>query len=106
MKFLAGPLLLSMFLVGCAMFGAWRTIPPPGGCGVCHIHPITADWSVAYEPVTLSDERDKYPWQRPETMMPPGSSPLEERKITEERCFRCHKGPDRAHTEYRGRYHH
>ncbi len=106
MRYLAALLLVVAFLAGCAMFGTWRTIPPPGGCGICHTRPITHDWAVAYEPARITDELGGYPWQRPEAMMPPETSPFEERKITEERCFRCHKGPDRAHTEYRGRYHH
>jgi hypothetical protein len=38
--------------------------------------------------------------------MPDDSSPLEQQKVTEERCFRCHKGPDKAHAERQGRYHH
>ena len=94
------------FLVGCAMFGSWKAIPPPGGCDQCHTGKISADWEVAYSPVTLSDERDEYSWQQPESILPPQESPLEQRKITEERCFRCHKGPNKAHTEYKGRYHH
>lgn len=106
MKLLLGPALLAFFLVGCAMFGAWKTIPPPGGCGVCHTRPITANWALAYEPATLNSEQGRYSWQRPESLQPPESSPFEEQKVTEERCFRCHKGPDRAHAEYRGRYHH
>lgn len=93
-------------LVGCAMFGTWRSIPPPGGCDQCHTLPISANWEVAFTPVTLHDETGREPWQRPESVLPPESSPLEQMKVTEERCFRCHKGPNKAHTEYKGRYHH
>src|SRR6056297_2938384 len=94
------------FLAGCAMFGSWKAIPAPGGCDQCHTQQISTNWEVAYSPVTLHDERDEYPWQRPESILPPQESPLDQKKITEERCFRCHKGPDKAHTEYKGRYHH
>lgn len=106
MKFLLLSLLTAGLLVGCAMFGAWKAIPPPGGCDKCHTQPISANWEVAFSPVALSDETDIPAWQRPESVLPPETSPLDERKITEERCFRCHKGPDKAHTEYKGRYHH
>ena len=106
MKLLLTLFAASAFVLGCAMFGTWRTIPPPGGCDRCHTAPISANWEMAYAPAQLSDERDVPRWQRPESVLPPETSPLEERKITEERCFRCHKGPDKAHTEYRGRYHH
>jgi hypothetical protein len=54
----------------------------------------------------LSDETGKNSWQRPESLMPPQESPIEQKKVTEERCFRCHKSPNKAHTEYKGRYHH
>ena len=99
---LAGVALLS----GCAMFGAWKSIPPPGGCNQCHTEKISANWQVAYEPVTLPSETGRYPWQRPTSMLPPPPSPLEQKKVTEERCFRCHKGPNKAHQGYWGRYHH
>jgi hypothetical protein len=99
-------LLLCVILTGCAMFGTWRAIPPPGGCDQCHQVPISHDWSVAISPVYLSDESGTPAWQRPSSVLPPQSSPLEQQKVTEQRCFRCHKGPDRAHTQYKGRYHH
>ncbi len=95
-----------IFLAGCAMFGSWRAIPPPGGCDQCHTARISADWQVAYTPVMLTSETGQEPWQRPESLLPPEESPLEQQKISESRCFRCHKGPDRAHIEYVGRYHH
>ncbi len=90
----------------CAMFGAWKAIPPPGGCDQCHTHPISNNWVVAYSPATIHDETGTYPWQRPESVRRPESSPLDLKKITDARCFRCHKEPDKAHTEYKGRYHH
>ncbi len=99
-------LLVSGFIVGCAMFGSWKAIPPPGGCDQCHSKQINNDWKVAYSPASLTDETGKNSWQKSESMLPPQSSPLEQKKVTEERCFRCHKGPDKAHTEYKGRYHH
>lgn len=103
-KFLVG--LTLAVLTGCAMLGAWKTIPPPGGCDQCHTLPINADWTVAYQVVSLMDETGKYPWQRPTAMLPPQESPMQQQKVTEERCFRCHKGPNAAHTERVGRYHH
>ncbi len=106
MKRWAWPLLLSLAVWGCAMFGTWRAIPPPGGCDRCHTVPISHDWQLAYTPPVLSDETGVRPWQRPESVMPPETSPLEQQKVTEERCFRCHKSPNKAHVEYRGRYHH
>jgi hypothetical protein len=105
-KTLAALLLLTGLACGCAMFGSWKQIPPPGGCDRCHSKPISADWQVAYSPPTLSDEGGKPAWQKPESVLPPQESPLEQKKITEERCFRCHKGPNKAHVEYKGRYHH
>lgn len=106
MRKLSALLPVTVFVAGCAMFGSWKAIPPPGGCDQCHTGQISADWQVAYSPPVLTDETGKNPWQRPESVLPPQSSPLEQKKVTEERCFRCHKGPDKAHTEYRGRYHH
>lgn len=99
-------LAVAALVCGCAMFGSWKAIPPPGGCDRCHTKAISANWEVAFSPVALHDERDIPSWQRPESVLPPETSPMEEMKVTEERCFRCHKGPDKAHTEYRGRYHH
>lgn len=93
-------------ICGCAMFGSWKAIPPPGGCDRCHTKPISANWQVAVTAATITDETGRNPWQKPESVLPPETSPLEQKKITEQRCFRCHKGPDKAHTEYRGRYHH
>lgn len=100
------PVALTVLLIGCSMFGTWKAIPPPGGCDQCHRLSIGNDWQVAISPVTLHDESGKEPWQKPGSVSPPEPSPLEQRKITEERCFFCHKGPDKAHVEYKGRYHH
>ncbi len=91
---------------GCAMFRSWTAIPPPGGCDQCHTVPINNDWQLAYKPATINDETGRNAWQRPESIVPPEVSSLEEKKVTEQRCFRCHKGPDTAHAEYKGRYHH
>ena len=88
-------LLLTVTLVvwGCAMFGSWKSIPPPGGCDQCHTLPISTTGRSAYKPATLNDETGRTPWQQPESCLPPETSPLEEKKVTEQRCFRCHKGP-------------
>ncbi len=99
-------LLVVLILGGCAMFRSWKSIPAPGGCSECHTGEISADWSIAYKPVMLTTEMDRNPWQRQESVLPRETSPLEQKKITEQRCFRCHKGPNKAHTEYKGRYHH
>lgn len=99
-------LIMSGFCWGCAMLGSWKAIPPPGGCDQCHTRPINANWQIAYKAVTLNDETGKAAWQKPESILPPEPSPMEQKKVTEQRCFRCHKGPDKSHTEYRGRYHH
>ncbi len=99
-------MLVPAFLIGCAMFGSWKAIPPPGGCDQCHTQQISADWQIAYAPATIHSETGQEPWQRPESILPAQPSSLEQKKITEERCFRCHKGPDKAHVEYKGRYHH
>jgi len=100
------PIFLTAIVCGCAMFGSWKAIPPPGGCDQCHVKKISADWQVSYKPVTLTDETGEEAWQKPTSVLPPESSPLEQRKVTEQRCFRCHKGPDKIHTEYKGSYHH
>ncbi|OEU53108.1 MAG: cytochrome C [Desulfuromonadales bacterium C00003096] len=93
-------------LCGCAMFTAWKAIPPPGGCDQCHTVPINANWTVAYTPATLSDESGRYSWQTEESILPEQDSPMQQQKISEEPCFRCHRGPSKAHTERVGRYHH
>ncbi|BCR07047.1 c-type cytochrome [Desulfuromonas versatilis] len=101
------PLILICSLAwGCAMLGSWKAIPAPGGCDQCHTQPIGNDWQLAYEPPTLTSETGREAWQSSGSMAPAEASPLEQQKISEQRCFRCHKGPDKAHTEYKGRYHH
>lgn len=105
-KLLLPLILLSLMVGGCAMFRSWKSIPPPGGCSECHTGEISANWKVAYTPVLLTDETDRNPWQKQESVLPPETSPLEQKKITEQRCFRCHKGPNKAHADYKGRYHH
>lgn len=95
------------FLLGCTMFSSWKTIPPPGGCDQCHQLEISADWVVSYQPVVLNDETGDYYWQKPESVLGPAvSEAIEEQKVSEQRCFRCHKSPDRVHRERQGRYHH
>jgi hypothetical protein len=98
--------LVFTFLLGCAMLGSWRAIPPPGGCNQCHEKPINNDWSVTVQAARLTDETGTPSWQKPTSVLPPEPSPLEQQKVTEQRCFRCHKGPNKAHTQYKGRYHH
>jgi hypothetical protein len=107
MKKVLAPAFLLLFVLGCAMFGTWRAIPPPGGCDRCHTGQISADWRVTLAAATIHDETVTEPWQHPESViLEKPESPLDVRKITEERCFRCHKEPDLAHREFRGRYHH
>jgi len=93
-------------LGGCAMFLTARAIPPPGGCDQCHKASISSNWEAGISTVALNDELDRYNWQKPESMLSDPESPLEQQKITELRCFRCHRGPDENHRTYRGRYHH
>ncbi|PLY09612.1 MAG: cytochrome C [Desulfuromonas sp.] len=96
----------SITLGGCAMFLAGQAIPPPGGCDQCHKTSISNNWEAGIGTVALHDELDRNYWQQPESMLPDPESPLEQQKISERRCFRCHKGPDASHKTYRGRYHH
>ncbi|OGR32226.1 MAG: cytochrome C [Desulfuromonadales bacterium GWD2_61_12] len=99
-------LLYFLLLTGCAMFNSWRSIPPPGGCDQCHQVPIATNWQFVYQPATLPDEQGRLGLQIPEAQLPPPESILQEQKLTEERCFRCHSGPDASHAEFKGRYHH
>ena len=99
-------LLLFLFLSGCAMLTSWRAIPPPGGCDRCHQIPLTANWSAVYVPATMLDDEGHLPWQRPQPPVAAQSSSLEERMLSEQPCFDCHQGPNRAHSGYKGRYHH
>lgn len=94
---------------GCAMFSAWKNIPPPGGCDECHTVTISNDWKVSYQAPVLSDERGRQAFQTPEynqrrTEKPDSS--LELRKTEDSKCFDCHKAPDSMHKERKGRFHH
>jgi len=93
-------------LGGCAMFLTAKAIPPPGGCDQCHKFEISSNWEAGLSTAMLNDELDRHNWQKPESIFPDPESPLEQQKISEQRCFRCHRGPDEAHKTYQGRYHH
>lgn len=98
-----------IFLTGCAMFAAWKTIPPPGGCDQCHTVPIGHNWKVVYEAPSLTDERDKLAFQTDRASMPQPSQPassLDLRKVEEQPCFECHRAPNSQHRERKGRFHH
>ena len=100
---------LSFLLTACAMFSAWKSIPPPGGCDQCHTTQISADWQVAYKAPILTDERNREFFQTPEYTMPKKDQPssvLDLRKVEELKCFECHKSPSPAHTGRAGRFHH
>lgn len=103
------PLAALSLLQGCSMFTSWKTIPPPGGCDQCHTLPISSNWQVAYHAPALSDERNRLPFQTEQYSMPvpdkPASS-LDVRKVEEQRCFECHRTPNAAHKERKGRFHH
>ena len=94
---------------GCAMFTAWKTIPPPGGCDQCHTVPISANWQVAYKAPMLSDERGGEYFQTAQQTLPQPPRPasaLELGKVEELACFECHKSPTPAHRERKGKFHH
>jgi hypothetical protein len=94
---------------GCAMFTAWKAIPPPGGCDQCHTVPIGDRWELAYKAPTLTDEKDRKAWQTEKYNMPSKEKPsssLEVRKTTDEKCFECHRTPTPSHKGRTGRYHH
>jgi hypothetical protein len=99
---------IGLLLTGCTMFGAWKAIPPPGGCDQCHSIPITSRWSAVYRPVTLGRDDNTEPFQTPGYTMPDGrpTSPMETQKVEEAKCFDCHKEPSPAHRQRKGRYHH
>jgi hypothetical protein len=105
-------LLLSCCVVtisGCAMFTAWKSIPPPGGCDQCHTTAISANWQVTYKAANVVDERGRLPFQTPEYNQPAAvgqQSPLEGKKVEELACFDCHKSPSQSHKEHKGRFHH
>jgi hypothetical protein len=103
--------LLTVFmgLEGCAMFSAWKSIPPPGGCDQCHTVAINTNWQISYKVVTIADERGRQAFQTPEyNMVTTGNqvSPSERKKVEELQCFECHKAPTPAHRERKGRFHH
>ena len=94
---------------GCAMFTAWKSIPPPGGCDQCHTLPISANWQATYQPASVSDERGRLPFQTPEYNQPNlggQKSPLDAKKVEEKACFNCHNAPTKSHKDLKGRFHH
>lgn len=105
------PLIL-LFASGCAMFSAWKSIPPPGGCDRCHTVPINTNWQLAYKAPTLTNERhaDRAYFQTSEyTMLQQPDKPtssLDIQKVEDQRCFDCHRTPTPAHRERAGKYHH
>lgn len=110
MNYLLAALSVLVFVIsGCAMFTAWKSIPPPGGCDQCHTTEINANWRALYQPATVADERGRLSFQTPEYNQPASGkadSPLENRKVEEKACFDCHKTPTPAHRERKGRFHH
>lgn len=102
-------LAVSLCLGGCAMFTAWKSIPPPGGCDQCHTVAISTNWQISYQAATIADERGRQPFQTPEynVVIPGrGTSPAETKKVEELQCFECHNSPTPAHRERKGRFHH
>ncbi len=105
--FIAGAATLALG-VSCAMFTAWKAIPPPGGCDQCHSVPISSNWTVAYKAPTLSDEKDTKSFQTAASTMPPLEKPassLEVRKTADEECFACHRAPTPSHKGRMGKFH-
>lgn len=98
-------LLTVLLLAGCAMFSSWQKIPAPDGCSECHQVPINGDWQILYKPAELNDETGKLAWQQPSSLEPE-AAPQEQRKVTQQECFRCHRSPDRDHKKYKGNYRH
>lgn len=100
---------LSMGLTGCAMFTAWKSIPPPGGCDQCHTVAISTNWQIRYQAAHVADERGRQFFQTPEYNLDQKGkqqSPLDEKKVEELACFECHNAPTPAHRERKGRFHH
>lgn len=94
---------------GCAMFTAWKSIPPPGGCDQCHTVSISANWQVTYKPASVADERGLLAFQTSDynqQYLGGQQSPLEAKKVEEKACFDCHKAPTQAHKDRKGRFHH
>ncbi len=110
MKYTLLALMALVFTVsGCAMFTAWKSIPAPGGCDQCHTVSINANWKVTYQVANIADERGRLNFQTPEYNQPNlggKESPLETKKVEEKACFDCHKAPNAAHKERKGRFHH
>jgi hypothetical protein len=110
MKYALLLLALSVSVIsGCAMFTAWKSIPPPGGCDQCHTVAISTNWQVTYQVANISDERGRMSFQTPEynqTSLGGNQSPLEAKKVEEKACFDCHKAPTAAHKDRKGRFHH
>lgn len=111
MKYLVAIAALCFFMsmAGCAMFSAWKSIPPPGGCDQCHTVAITTNWQIMYQAANVADERGRQSFQTPEynlTLKGKQQSPLEEKMVEEVACFDCHKSPSPQHRERKGRFHH
>ena len=100
---------LVITISGCAMFSAWKSIPPPGGCDQCHTVAINANWQVSYQIANVADERGRLTFQTPEYNRPATGkqeNPLEAKKVEEAACFDCHKSPTPQHRDRKGRFHH
>ena len=100
---------LFMNMAGCAMFSAWKSIPPPGGCDQCHTVAISTNWQITYQAANVADERTRLSFQTPEynlALKGKQQSPLEEKMVEELACFDCHKSPNQSHRERKGRFHH
>ncbi len=111
MKFLFSIVALGVFIVptGCAMFNAWKSIPPPGGCDQCHTVPISANWQITYQAANVESERGHLYFQTPQynlDLKGKQQSPLDSKKMEELACFECHKEPSPAHRGFKGRFHH
>ena len=100
---------LVLVVSGCAMFTAWKSIPPPGGCDQCHIVAISTNWQVNYQAANVSDERGRLSFQTPEfnqQVSTEQEKPLEAKKVEQKACFDCHKSPNPQHRERKGNFHH
>lgn len=100
---------LVFMISGCAMFTAWKSIPPPGGCDQCHTVEISTNWKAIYQVASIADERGRLTFQTPEYNQPTlggQESPLQTKKVEEKACFDCHKSPTPAHKGRKGRFHH
>ena len=74
----------STLLVGCSMFTAWKSIPPPGGCDQCHSVEIATNWRVTYQAARLTDERGHEYFQTAAGSFPPAAN--------RPRLLTCRKG--------------